>query len=56
MKKATKWCYKFPGIFYVYGPTTEKYTTEKEVREMLRRSWGFKRLPANTEIWRALDA
>ena len=49
----TRWYYHLPNNPYAYGPTTERYTTEAEVREMVRKSWGFKRLPVGTEVWRA---
>lgn len=48
-----RWWYHFPGQVYAYGPTTNRYRTEREVREMLRQCWGYKRLPRGTVVWKA---
>uniref|UniRef100_A0A6M3M7H9 Uncharacterized protein n=1 Tax=viral metagenome TaxID=1070528 RepID=A0A6M3M7H9_9ZZZZ len=51
--KAWRWFYHLPGQVYAYGPTTEYLSSESEVRERVRRSWGFKRLPRGTEVWKS---
>ena len=52
-KNYTKWYIKFPGNAYAIGPTVGYYFTEKQVREMIRDSYGFNRVPHGTQIWRA---
>ena len=52
-RKAKRWYYHFPGNPYAYGPTTECYSSETAVREMVRHSWKLKRLPVGFQVWRA---
>jgi hypothetical protein len=53
MKRKTRWYYKFSCDAYALGPTVETFSNQEEVKTMIRRSWGFKRLPAGTQVWRA---
>lgn len=53
MNKASRWYYHFPGNVYAYGPTTKRFTNERDVRGYLREVWGLERLPAGFECWRA---
>ena len=55
-----RWYYHFLGCPYAYGPTTNKYRTEKEARgairearEAIRKAWNLKKLPKGTEVWPA---
>ena len=49
----SRWYYHLPNNVYAYGPTTGRYKSEKDVREMVRKSWGFDKLPRGTAVWRA---
>jgi len=51
--RMSRWYYHLPGQVYAYGPTTGYYSNERDARDLIRRSWGFKRLPRGTEVWRA---
>lgn len=50
-----RWYYRFPGQVYANGPTNERYVTEEEAREEVRRIWNLRRLPSGFEIWRTND-
>ena len=52
-QKESRWYYFFPGNVYAYGPTTERFSSERQVREMVRWSWRLKRLPIGFQVWRA---
>jgi hypothetical protein len=54
MKRKHRWYFRWPGEFYAWGPTEEEYGSEREVRAMLRESYGYKRLPRGMEIWIAV--
>jgi len=41
--------YKFPDCFYSYGFVYAR--NEREVRENIRRTWGYSRLPRGTEVY-----
>jgi hypothetical protein len=49
----TRWYYFFPGNVYAYGPTTEAYASEREVRALIRQWWKLRRLPRGFQLWRA---
>lgn len=51
----SRWYYHFPGEVYAYGPTTNRYPTERQAREGIKRDWGLKRLPRRTGVWRASE-
>lgn len=54
-RRDSRWNFFLPGNVYAYGPTTLRYASEREVREMILRSWypSRKRLPRGVQIWRA---
>lgn len=51
--RKSRWYYKFPGGVYGLGPTEQRFSCERQAREHIRRSWGYKRLPQGTQVWRA---
>jgi hypothetical protein len=51
--KSSRWYFFFPGNVYAYGPTTQRFTTERAVRKHIRECWGLKRLPRGFAYWRA---
>lgn len=54
-KEKWRWYYKLPGNFHALGPTTGEYSSEREVRKMLRVIFfpKKKRLPKGIEVWKA---
>ena len=52
-RKESRWYYFFPGNVYAYGPTTEAYASEREVRALIRQWWKLRRLPRGFQLWRA---
>lgn len=52
-KHLTRWYIKYPGAPYAWGPLTELFANEREVREAVRRIDKVKRLPRGMQFWRA---
>ena len=53
MRRKWRWYYFFPGNVYAYGPTTDYYGSEREVRAMIKRAWELARLPRGFQCWKA---
>ena len=53
--KSAAWYYKFPGMFYAYGPARfNKPVTEKEARKHIRKIWDMRHYcPRGMELWPA---
>jgi len=54
--KSYAWYIRFPGSFYANGPIRfSKKVNEKELRQYIRESYKYDRLPNGFECWTTRD-